>query len=418
MPVTPAGLPAELIAALAARSITLAGPLTEASSCAHLLSARSRTGERLVVKLLLAGDGRIDEHDLAAFAAKPAQIRQLRALAPQLSPGYVPIVDELSGVNYAAHVLPYVAGDDLLGAARRAPGAGRSAREIAALLVRLTTTGYAAHPAASSGDGAALAAMARVRQRLSLIAPLIPAAAIGGPGCRVNGLPCQSLLRLFDEIAASAGIRAALAPDLLSIPVHGDLNTRNVLVGSGSGGPRFALLDPRGTLDPVDVVDDLARLVLSVSLWDSLLRNPASVTRDGRSDRDVRVTVPVYPGYADLLTRLPAVFGGTQPLADLLARSGAWRARLAFGHAVAAIDEAACRVSAARSRGVPGRDPRVLQTVQAFFFTGLLLLNDVVTRLAVAPEVDLRAHWQVLRSVHRLTTAASAGPAPRAVTRI
>ena len=106
---------------------------------------------------------------------------------------------------------------------------------------------------------------------------------------------------------------------------------------------------------------------------------------------------------------------GLPPLASLLGQTGSWRARLAFSHAVHAVAEAACRVSDARAHGWPASHPPVRDAVRAFFYTGLLLLNDVVTRLQAADDIDLAEHWGLLSHVHHLIPGDHCYPAGETV---
>src|SRR5215472_5013342 len=59
---------------------------------ARVLLCEDGSGGRVVVKVLRAGAGRVDGHDLAAFMGKPQQIAAVHRDLPGLSPHYVPLV--------------------------------------------------------------------------------------------------------------------------------------------------------------------------------------------------------------------------------------------------------------------------------------------------------------------------------------
>lgn len=367
----------DLAAALLRRDVTVVGQLPSGLSCTSLYDATAADGLRLVLKVLRGNRRVVDGHDAVTFRRKRRQIELLRDEYPQVAAHYVPIIDEFSGAGWQAHLMPYVDGSDLLSPACRA------ADRIGAVLDRLATVGYAPHARRHAGAYMRSAHLDRLIRRLPFLrAPMIPERALSGPGLQINGVACAPLDVLLGYLD---GQLDRLEPPLLSPPIHGDLNTRNV-IASGTG---FALIDPRGVLEPVDVCYDLGKIMLSVSVWDPLIRRPGSLILDQSDDR-FTLGIPAPPEYLPLLASLPAVFTASGDLAGLLATSADWQLRLAFTHAVHAIAEAACRVSDAQMKLLPARPAARLAS--AFLLFGLALLNDIVRCLRERSDFSLSEH--------------------------
>lgn len=361
---------------LAALAIALVDTMPDGASCTRLFQARGANGEALVVKVLRQDKARIDErvdgHDVATFRRKRRQIEWLRERYPDVGRLYVPILWQLDGPQWTAQVMPRVPGSHLL---ESPPDA---APLIGRVLERLAETGYR-HQEACDGAGYVRSAhLLRIQRRLRFLAPpLIPEDALSGKGFEVNGMTCPPLSQLLAEVEERID---RLAPRRLGPPVHGDLNTRNV-IAHGDG---FWLVDPRGTLEPVDICYDLGKVLLSVSLWESALHPPPQAAG----------------GYPALLAELPGTFETAPALSAALRRSGGWEMRLAFSHAMHAIAEAACRVSDARAKGLPAHE--AMPAARAFFALGVVLLTDLIRRDFDRRDFDLRAHLALTHQLGRV----------------
>jgi hypothetical protein len=365
----------DLEVALRDHGIRIVAAMPSGLSCTTLLEAASGSGERLVVKMLRHDDPVVDGHDAATFRRKRQQIAALARDLPEAARRHVPIRHEIAGPDWSAHVMPYVDGTDLL-----SPIDGAAAR-IGRVVDELARVGYRPGARPRSGPYMRPTHLDRIRRRLPFLdSPRLPARVLDGPGIEVNGRRCRSLAAL---LAAVEPVADRLEPARLCAPVHGDLNTRNVI----ADGDRFALIDPRGTLDPVDVCYDLGKILLSVSIWDPFVRDPDGVRVDSHDDvHEVRIPAPA--GYAELLAGLPGVFARCVSLTPVL--DPGWPMRLAFTHAVHAIAEAACRMSDARAK--LRSEAVAVRHATAFLLYGLVLLDDVERRMGATDEFDLGAH--------------------------
>jgi hypothetical protein len=385
----------ELEGLLRARGLRIVRRLPDGLSGTTLYQARAAGGEPAVVKVLRSDRSAadvVDGHDDASFRRKRLQIEHLATQLPAVAALHVPIRYELTGPGWRAHVMPFVHGTDLL------TPPGGAARRISTVVDRLARDGWA-HGIARALPYLGPAHLGRIRRRWAFLAAAAPPAALAGGGLEVNGIPCRALGTL---LGLAGRVVDSLEPDLLAPPVHGDLNTRNV-IWTGSG---FFLIDPRGALEPIDPCYDLGKIILSVSIWDRFARDPGGLAADG-AGRSFQVRVPALAGYRELLAGLPAIFAGSPALVRALGRR--WQARLAFSHAAHAVAEAACRVSDIRAKGQP--DAAAYQHARAFLLYGLVLLDDALTRAAAPDDFDLTEHL-ALTDLFTREEAADAVPVP------
>jgi hypothetical protein len=391
--------------------------LGRGASCTLLFGATGPGGEKLVVKVLRRGAGLVDGHDDASFRRKYRQLAYLSRRYPLAAAYHVPIRSQIVTPGWVAHVLPFVSGHDLLHPARAGHPDVRSVADTArGMLSSLTVAGYRFSRRAAAGYLAA-AHVRRIRRRLPLLATVASRQAIEDHVV-VNGVACLGLLPLLERAGRHA---AQLDPGWLSPPVHGDLNTRNILVTRFGSEPEFALLDPRGTTRPVDVVYDLAKLLFSASLWDATLRSGLSADSEG-SGVSVRLGAGAPAAYPRAAQAMAAAFGSCEPLMSLPTMGPAWRARLAFSHAAHSVAEAACRLSDAWTPGeAPGGGSALdsaRPAARGLFHAGLLLLNDVTRRLSAGPpeEFDLDAHLGLLGEFYQGGPAAACSAGARSPT--
>ena len=146
------------------------------------------------------------------------------------------------------------------------------------------------------------------------------------------------------------------------------------------------------------MVYDLAKLMLSASLWDGALRFGVRVAISTTGNHpELDITLEQAPdGYLDLARGLPAVCARVPALRGLLEASPDWHARLAVSHATHMVAESACRLSdaAAIRPGLPrttGDDE-----ARAFFHIGLMLLDDALRRIESDDEFELADHLALL----------------------
>ncbi len=404
-------VPPEVAVHLSRAGITPGPALGRGASCTRLFGGTGPSGEKLVVKVLRRGAALVDGHDDASFRRKYRQLSYLSRRYPLAAAYHVPIRSQIVTPGWAAHVLPFVPGHDLLQPARAGQPDVRSVADtVRGMVSSLTVAGYR-FPRRTGAGYLAEAHVRRIRRRLPLLATVASPQAIEDHVV-VNGATCLGLLPLLEQAGRYAGL---LDPGWLSPPVHGDLNTRNVLVTRFGSEPEFALIDPRGTTRPVDVVYDLAKLLFSASLWDATLRSGLLVA-SSRSGVSVRVGAGAPAAYPRVAQAMACAFGSCEPLGSLPVMGPAWRARLAFSHAVHAVAEAACRLSDAWTTGeAPGGGPALdsaLPAARGLFHAGLVLLDDVIRRLSARrppEEFDLEAHLGLLGDFYQGGPAA-AGP--------
>src|ERR1044071_2576950 len=77
---------------------------------ARVLLCEDGDGGHVVVKVLRAGAGSVDGHDLGSFLRKPQQIARVHRDLPGLSPYYVPLTGSWHGPGWGAYATPWIDG--------------------------------------------------------------------------------------------------------------------------------------------------------------------------------------------------------------------------------------------------------------------------------------------------------------------
>ncbi|WP_041789897.1 phosphotransferase [Microlunatus phosphovorus] len=367
---------ADLSTALERLGIDIVGPLPPGLSRTLLYETMGPDG-RGVVKVLGADPAAVDGHDLHSFRLKPRQVAFLRRMLPAVAELHVPVLHELDGDGWSAHIMPWAEGEHLL------QNPSRSRQRLLEVVETLCVRGWQERRPSEPGN-LARTLVGRIWRRWSFLEGVVPAAALAGRGMRVNSVACRPLREVLAEAAA---LLPPLEPAHLAPPVHGDLNTRNVVMGAAG----VRLIDPRGSLEDLDPCYDVGKLLLSVSMWDAFADGSGSgrVVVDGEA---ADVQVPTLPGRARLLADLPSLLADSHGLPEALGPR--WPARLALVHACHTVAEAACRVSDARAKCLP--PATIAHHACAFLLVGLVLLEDAVARVRGQNDVDLADHLQLM----------------------
>ena len=239
--------------------------LTEGGSPARIVRLQVAGGRRIVVKLLVDLPGTVDGHDLASFRVKIHQIAKIRREAPELSLVYTDLDEQFHGSNWSAYTMPFYPNEDI-GACLRA-GSGRLDEfyeKITRVLADLISAGYLRARQPAAAGHIAEVHLDRLARRFHLLEKYLPRELTQDPVLVVNGTECRNPLRLA-RILGESGLLAGIDPAHLYYPVHGDLNTRNILMTNGN----YRIIDPRGTVDNWDPAYDIAKVLFSLTIWDA-----------------------------------------------------------------------------------------------------------------------------------------------------
>jgi Phosphotransferase enzyme family len=354
--------------------------LSGGGSPATVWLARGSSGELAVLKILVSGAGRVDGHDLSSFVRKPRQISRIHRDLPGLSASYVRLRATATGHGWACYATHWCAGVPL---ARRLADGRRDGRPlIAGILRRLTEDGYASRSEACAQSYFELVHRARYRRRLWLLREHLGSEVIDR-AIVVNGRWCVPAGVLLERICRDPALVRALRPGRLHYPVHGDLNLGNVLVDdvSNSDHSRFTVIDPRGISHCWDVVYDLAKMLFSMTAYESAMVSGFRL-RSWRSANAVPSfevgPTPVSPVLAQLAHSFTPLLEAL-PFAriELERHDPHWRTRLVYVHAMHYLAESACRLSDTSPRQVNGRSglPARRHLALGLFLLGTLLLN-------------------------------------------
>ncbi|MCX4428968.1 phosphotransferase [Streptomyces mirabilis] len=385
VPVADGAEPAVLALAAERFGLTVLERLGTGGSDSICALARDATDRLVVVKCLRGSAGRVDGHGLGTFRAKQRQQELLTAVAPGVGDRYATLLRAEHGRGWSAYVLEHCPYPPLVDTARQGDPAVFSA-VLRAVLGSLIEDGYTqdVRPApATLWPAMYLGRLARRRWilRRHLPADLWDSAVLEVNGRRVGGL---------DEASSGAdapAVRALFADSRLSVPVHGDLNLRNLLADPApSNAPAYCLIDPRGTTQPWDVVYDLAKMLFTLTLFDDTMRAGFTVTTDRPGVYTVGLARP------GPLQRAAAAFVGMLPelwqwLRAAGLGNGPWLERLLFAHATHVLAESACRLSD-RADPLPVRLNRAL----GLHLYGLLLMTDLLERFRDGADIDITAH--------------------------
>ncbi|HXM56297.1 MAG TPA: phosphotransferase [Candidatus Dormibacteraeota bacterium] len=349
-------------------------------------------GRLLALKVLAAGAGLVDGHDLETFVRKPAQLALIHAEAPGLRALFVRVEGHLEAPGWAAYWMPFCAGAPLSGRLLSDPAAD-GLSEVARVLTPITEDGYARLRRPAAPGGFERDHVQRVARRAWLLEERLDPDLFDPEGIVVNDRLARPARALLDRLASRPDLLRRLDPRFGYFPVHGDLNLGNVLVRDGS----FTVLDPRGTLDPLDPVYDFAKVAMSLSGYDQAMSAGFAIERrrpdGGRPRYELRLRRrgagyrAAAMGLPDRLAALPFV------RAELELDDPCWRARLLFARAFHFLAEAACRLSdpTARSFGaVRGQAARV-ELATGFYLIGVSLLTHLLDQPSPCDAADPHA---------------------------
>jgi hypothetical protein len=385
---------------------------------ARVLLCQDGGGGRVVVKVLHAGAGRVDGHDLGSFMGKPRQIASVHRDLPGLSPHYVPLIGAWQGPGWGAYAMPWVDGDPPIALLTRSGAAGGEfSRTVRLVFEALGEHGYAASRSpAPAGHGQA-AYPGRVRRRLPLLARHLDAALTGPGPLRVNGRTIAPAGELLAR-AERPRVLTALQPAALWYPVHGDLNLGNLLVRPGrpGQGPGFTVIDPRGITSHFDPVYDVAKALFSLTLFDAAMVGGFAIGGEPGCEYTVRLREPA-PALAAAALELPGLIASTGFFRALERTDPLWRRRLLYAHAFHVLAESACRLSDHTHRALPGgasgRAAR-RELAAGLYLSGLLLLDSLLSG-PPDPENHLHAH---LACIAEVTHPAAGHPTSRTAARL
>ncbi|GAA2266089.1 hypothetical protein GCM10010430_58840 [Kitasatospora cystarginea] len=385
-----------LAAVAGALGLSVGDEILDGGSPARVYRAGTASGEALVVKVLVAGDGVVDGHDLTSFRHKLRQIELIRAGAPRLAAHYLPIVHALDGDTWSACTTPYYASEDLA-APLRGPSDGAETffRRYTAVVRALVLDGYAVHAVPAPAGHLAAITVGRFLRRLPVLRGALPAELLDADRFVVNGVPCDAPRLVLDRLTARHSDRLArMAPVRLMLPAHGDANTRNLLLRELPGtDAEFRIIDPRGATDPWDPVYDLAKTLFSLSVWDPGLRLGFSVRRSGRGEYEVGFRQQVFPGYRAAIHRFLPFLRATDGLAELFEDDPHWLERLLLLHDLHVLAEAPCRLSDPKPKpDVRGANSTPTELALGHYLLGALLINDLDVQLGRPGELDADRH--------------------------
>lgn len=375
--------------------------IAHGGSPTRVVRTRHGDGRQIVVKLLVDRPGLVDGHDLCSFRLKPEQIRAVRAkTALGASGAYVDVLSVHEGPGWAAYTMPFCEGEDLGAGLRAGQPVDGFVAELQDIIRRMVVDGYTTSSVAATFDSVRRLHVDRFLRRGWLLQRYLPEGLWSAREFVVNGRACLAPLAVLDAFAERPELLRRLEPPRLWFPLHGDPNLRNVLVRrQGDGG--FTLIDPRGSLQPWDVMYDLAKILFSLTVWDHAIRDGFVISSESVGRRhvyDVRLSGGFLPSYVEAARRFVSALEQIEDLGIVVEHDPAWRSRLLVAHAFHLLAEAACRLSDWRARGTPDVTGRTSPTVLAFghYLFGALFLNAAYRALAAQGEIEPGDHLAVL----------------------
>jgi Phosphotransferase enzyme family len=323
------------------------------------------------------GAGIVDGHDIRSFLKKPAQLRRIHRELPGLSSFYVDVVGVWDHTTWAAYAMPFVPG---AAAVSPASPPDQACARLNHVFGVLTEHGYA-RTRRDRADDHVRDHVAKIRRRMWVLARRLPRDLLDGPRLVVNGRSCRPVGPLLQAIETNPLLLRKLLPRLVSYPVHGDLQLGDVLANPGRP-ESFTVIDPRGTQSYRDPIDDFAKALFSMTVFDRSLASGLRIWRTrprrGRPASYVIRAVDPYTRYAALGTTFVDMLASL-PFGEELSRVDPhWRLRVAFFHAFHTLEESSWRLSARAPRpvGAAARDPLTLAT--GFCALGLRLLEQAI----------------------------------------
>jgi len=357
--------------------------LTEGGSPARLVQMQT-PGGAIVLKLLVDLPGAVDGHDLASFRVKIDQIAKIRHEIPELGEVYTELHDQFHGPNWSAYTMPFYANQDIAASLRdQGQSPGQFWADIERVLTDLIQVGYLRADAPAPPGHIAAVHVDRLARRFWLLQKYLPADLTESGMLTVNGMRCRNPLSLALALRDS-GLTAPIDAARLYYPVHGDLNTRNILM-TASG---YRVIDPRGTIDYWDPAYDLAKLLFSLTVWDGGLRRGFDI--DSGGEWRVSIHGGSYDGYreaaAGLLGRLQAM----DSFAELTAKDPGWESRYLLSHAFHLLAEAACRLSDIKKRAseMDAHQISPIELATGHYLFGVLFLEHAARQLESEGTID------------------------------
>lgn len=371
--------------------------LTEGGSPARLVRVKTADGTDQVVKLLVDLPGAVDGHDLESFRVKIRQIEKIRRDVPELGDVYTGLSGEYYGGQWAAYTMPFYPNRDIAEPLRRGEDPGlRYEPELRTILGDLIGHGYLRERTATGPGNIAEIHGDRLTRRFWLLRRYLPAELTDAERIVVNGISCRNPLRLAQYLIDEPALTAGVDPTHLFYPVHGDLNTRNILVTDeqkarrGEGG--YRIIDPRGTLGPWDPAYDLAKILFSFTVWDAGLRKGFEMdsTADGWT---VGIRGGNVPGYVAAAHGLLPLLRSLPQFQELTRDDAGWESRYLLGHAFHLLGEAACRLSDIKKRTNEDDDAALspVDLATGHYLYGVLFLEDAVRQMELNGTIDHEA---------------------------
>ncbi|WP_017573158.1 hypothetical protein [Nocardiopsis halotolerans] len=377
--------------------------VTEGGSPARLLRLLMPDGSRQVLKLQVEMPGAVDGHDLESFRVKLRQIDKIRADAPALREVYTDKLREFHGHDWSAYTMPYYPNEDIAASIRgEDPRVEEFFDRFDVTMTALAERGWSLEESRSEPGQISEIHADRLTRRFWLLEKHLPSQYTSQERLVVNGVPCRHPLEIAKLLSERPELTRHVDATRLHFPAHGDLNTRNVLItGERDGRPTVRIIDPRGTLQPWDIVYDWGKVLFSLTVWDAGLREGFQIDTAGdpsSPEVSVHQRGGLYPGYRTAAQRLVGAIAQHAHLAPLVADDPGWRSRLLLGHGFHLLAEAACRLSDIKKRASSAGDVDLspIELASGHYLLGVLFLENAVAQLEDRGEIDPVSHLALL----------------------
>lgn len=383
---------ADLIGRMGAEAVE---ELTEGGSPARLVRVQIPDGTAQVVKLLVDLPGAVDGHDLDSFHVKIRQIEKIRRELPDLHEVYTGLTNEYYGPEWAAYTMPFYPNSDIADPLRQGEQPSRRYEPgLRNILGDLIGRGYLRERTEAAPGQIADVHGDRLTRRFWLLQKYLPSELTDAERIVVNGVECRNPLHLAQRIIDDPALTAGVDPSHLYYPVHGDLNTRNILVtdeqrlARGDGG--YRIIDPRGTLEPWDPAYDLSKILFSFTVWDAGLRKGFAMASSPADGWTVAIQGGNYPEYLTAAHGLLPLLRTMPEFGELTEHDRGWESRYLLGHAFHLLGEAACRLSDIKKRTNEDDDTALnpVDLATGHYLYGVLFLEDAVRQLERTGTID------------------------------
>ncbi len=362
-------------------------PMHGGSSATTWLGSNEE-GSKVVVKCLADGEGLVDGHDLETFRRKEAQIDHLQQVAPRVAECYPRTLAKAHEPGWSAYVFEYIDNPPLAEVIRE-HHSDRGAEVLAGVWHQLVAGGYAisrhrVNPEHLWNDFY----LNRIVRREVILRASLPACLFTAERVVVNGMLIRGLSRICED---AWDLRTRLGEAVVTVPVHGDLNLRNVLFGpTRASADRVTLVDPRGTLAYWDPYYDLAKMLFSASIFDATMASGFNVEQSGYEFQISLRQARDEPLLRSVLTALPWMASEVAPSGDQH-EGNKFPWHVALAHACHVIAEAACRLSVTQDC-LSTRKNRAI----GLLLFGMILLNDLFERHAERRALDIFEHLSLI----------------------